>query len=69
MKGYQMDKIKVGDVLKMHDIRITVTEIYLFQMHPEDNFEPIIVYDWQKGKRMVKDMSTFDMDWEGWEKV
>ena len=66
-----MDKIKVGDVLKKGDGRITITEIYLFQMHPRDNFRPVVIYDWHNVKtdQIENGVTTFDMDWEGWEKV
>ena len=69
-----MDKIKIGDVLKNGDIKITITEIYLYQMHKGDDFKPSIVYKWYDPHDPVwgdglDDMETIDTNWEEWEKV
>lgn len=64
-----MDKIKVGDILRKGNATVTVTDIYLFQMHPQGEWRPVIVYDWQNGSEKKKGETSFNLIWEGWEKV
>jgi len=66
-----VDKIKVGDKLRKGDAVITITEIYLFQMHKGQNFEVAILYDWHNIETddTKNGVTSFSLNWEGWEKV
>lgn len=66
-----MDKIQVGDKLQKNDAIITITEVYLFSPRQDNEFVPVVTYDWHNTKmdRKEPSITSFDLRWEGWEKV
>lgn len=65
-----MDKLKAGDILVKEDIRVLITEIYLFSVANNGNFQPVTLYNWQNTEtdERVRNTLTFNTSWEGWEK-
>ncbi len=65
-----MDKIKVGDVLRLNGTEIIIRDIYLYKSHG-GKYKTAIRYDHKdlESGIVTPDQLDVSLDWEGWEKV
>ncbi len=65
-----MDKIKVGDVLRLNSTEIIIRDIYLYKSL-NGKYRTAIRYDHKDLESGIVTLDELDvsLDWEGWKKV